>query len=459
MTPYSDQAPALLVDELDGFVDAFEGQHELLRNALAFKLPLQEALSLAKRAPPLSRCYFVTELSRGRPRAEAALLCAMVRAHADVAPFAAYEAVKAVRQRINLAWPSLAEVSAALPLLFERQVALILGPPIKLESLCLEFLEAETMLTDRTRHEEEALGRLKSALKIRLEEQIWSVEAILKASAENREVSSKALLQRVQEVGTSCVLLFKLEPAGPSATRCARAIARAIDKYLATLDRTQRWDDHLQACELGYAIFAKFSAFDSSLESYAKQFKDAAERPIPLMGPAMVNEQAQDRIARDPATLRATVERKGRSRKVQTILLASGLIGLTTVAALQLVRDGDLVQTSISEGVSEPQEDLTEIAPPQGREIDLTRANLRYCHFQKERLLLIKRQVSRLEDVDAFNTLANDYSSRCTDFLYQEEDMKVVRAQALKRAGQFQADARRIVANWPWRGDKVAPAR
>jgi hypothetical protein len=101
-----------------------------------------------------------------------------------------------------------------------------------------------------------------------------------------------------------------------------------------------------------------------------------------------------------------------------------------------------------------------EIVPPVGKGQHFARASVRYCHFQEERLRVIKEDLHGVEDFRAYNVLANDYNSRCSDFFYQDEDLKIVEQEVDANKKVLDADARRILAGWPWHaaaGDAPAP--
>jgi hypothetical protein len=53
-------------------------------------------------------------------------------------------------------------------------------------------------------------------------------------------------------------------------------------------------------------------------------------------------------------------------------------------------------------------------------------ANIRYCRFQEERIHLMKSAVRGSEDVDAFNAIARDFNSRCSDFCFRDSDVAAV---------------------------------
>jgi hypothetical protein len=106
--------------------------------------------------------------------------------------------------------------------------------------------------------------------------------------------------------------------------------------------------------------------------------------------------------------------------------------------------------------VSEP-----ETIPPVGKEQHFGLDYVRYCHFQEERLRIIKQEVHGPEDSRAFNALANDYNSRCSDFFYLEDDLKTVMAEVAAKKNELDAEARQILATWPWHaaaGGSAAPS-
>jgi hypothetical protein len=91
------------------------------------------------------------------------------------------------------------------------------------------------------------------------------------------------------------------------------------------------------------------------------------------------------------------------------------------------------------------------LLPPVGKGQRFAQEYVRYCHFQEERLRVIKQQVRGAEDIRAYNALANDYNSRCSDFFYQDEDLRLVKEEVIAKRTLLEADAGRILATWPWR--------
>jgi hypothetical protein len=57
--------------------------------------------------------------------------------------------------------------------------------------------------------------------------------------------------------------------------------------------------------------------------------------------------------------------------------------------------------------------------------------------------------------------LANDYNSRCSNFYYLDEDLKIVTEEVKAKRQILEADAMRILSTWPWRaasGNATMPA-
>jgi hypothetical protein len=100
---------------------------------------------------------------------------------------------------------------------------------------------------------------------------------------------------------------------------------------------------------------------------------------------------------------------------------------------------------SLATAVSE-----SEVIPPVGTGQRFSLEYVRYCHFQEERLRVIKQEVNGPQDIQAFNILANDYNSRCSNFYYRDEDLKIVMDQVNAKKKVLEADAKRILATWPW---------
>ena len=92
-----------------------------------------------------------------------------------------------------------------------------------------------------------------------------------------------------------------------------------------------------------------------------------------------------------------------------------------------------------------------ELLPPVGKGQRLTREYVRYCHFQEERLRVIKQKVQGTDDVRAYNALVTDYNARCSNFFYRDEDLEAVKEEVKNKQATLAEDAERIMSTWPWR--------
>jgi hypothetical protein len=97
----------------------------------------------------------------------------------------------------------------------------------------------------------------------------------------------------------------------------------------------------------------------------------------------------------------------------------------------------------------------TEIEPPVGTGQHFSLGNVRYCHFQEERLRILKDKVRAAEDTRAFNMLVVDYNSRCSDFLYQDSDLATVAAEIAANRPRLADEAERMISRW--RGHTSVP--
>ncbi|WP_306005211.1 hypothetical protein [Aquicoccus porphyridii] len=89
-----------------------------------------------------------------------------------------------------------------------------------------------------------------------------------------------------------------------------------------------------------------------------------------------------------------------------------------------------------------------EIRPPVGQGLALSRAQVRYCVFQGERLEAMRSMTTTNYQISQFNALIDDYNSRCSNYRYTSGVLSSVRREAQGKTAEFTADARRTVASW-----------
>jgi hypothetical protein len=147
-------------------------------------------------------------------------------------------------------------------------------------------------------------------------------------------------------------------------------------------------------------------------------------------------------------------------RHVKKALLAAAAL-LTMIGVSVAYWTFDLGATSSVASAPNPHRPNAEpeLLPAVGKGQRFSREYVRYCQFQEERLRVVKQQVRGPEDIRAYNALANDYNSRCADFFYQDEDIRLVKEEVIAKRKLLEADAERILSTWPWRkGAGAAPA-
>tara|TARA_R110000751_G_scaffold263960_3_gene363145 strand:+ start:1195 stop:3135 length:1941 start_codon:yes stop_codon:yes gene_type:complete len=86
--------------------------------------------------------------------------------------------------------------------------------------------------------------------------------------------------------------------------------------------------------------------------------------------------------------------------------------------------------------------------PPAGRDRVLTRNQIRYCIFQGKRLDYMKQLTQSQYEINRFNSLIDDYNSRCSSFRYRQGTLSAIEREAASRAGILRDEARRIVSSW-----------
>lgn len=157
--------------------------------------------------------------------------------------------------------------------------------------------------------------------------------------------------------------------------------------------------------------------------------------------------------------LKSTIERKQAGRKVKWLIYGgiAAVIGFFLISE-ELNRPAPrppsqptttLQPSTQQRGTTSPSPTATaEVTPPVGQGRTLSTAQVRYCVFQGERLDAMRSIVTTNYQISRFNSLIDDYNSRCSNFRYTSGVLSSVRREAQRRSAEFTADARRIVASW-----------
>ena len=127
------------------------------------------------------------------------------------------------------------------------------------------------------------------------------------------------------------------------------------------------------------------------------------------------------------------------------------VVGVVMLSAFLAYRHLNLPPSAFRDiaALAVPKEE-PEVIPPVSKGEHFKREFVRYCHFQEERLRVLKQHVQGREDIQAYNMLANDYNSRCSNFYYLDEDLKIVTEEVNAKKEILEAEAMRILTTWPW---------
>ena len=166
----------------------------------------------------------------------------------------------------------------------------------------------------------------------------------------------------------------------------------------------------------------------------------------PLLPPRPSQEVVRkpSRFAREEVSGGQRVVRPARVKFVVALLGALGTAAALYYGADRLRSFVPLRAVSPRQSAAE-----TETIPAVGTGQHLELSGVRYCHYQEERLKIMKPDVKSPEDARAFNLLIVDYNSRCSDFFFKDADLEVVKAEIAASRGRLEADAKAIISSWP----------
>lgn len=92
------------------------------------------------------------------------------------------------------------------------------------------------------------------------------------------------------------------------------------------------------------------------------------------------------------------------------------------------------------------------VKPPVGTNQVLSRANIRFCLYTKERLdtlhSTLPAQIENPNVLREFNALVDDYNSRCSSYRYYENDMTAVEREVENRQSELRSEAFGMLEDW-----------
>jgi tetratricopeptide (TPR) repeat protein len=92
--------------------------------------------------------------------------------------------------------------------------------------------------------------------------------------------------------------------------------------------------------------------------------------------------------------------------------------------------------------------DTGETMPTVGSGLALTRANIRYCAFQRVRIEAARPLIQAGVHGQRFSAAVDDYNSRCSDYRYRQSDKDAVDAELIGRQYSLESEGRALAASW-----------
>jgi hypothetical protein len=415
----------------------------------------EDILQASDEFTPISKANFIARYAVRRG-ASSQLLLALMDAHNSIDAMEIYQILQALRHRSGWPPPSLASVRDGLDDLLNAHCAAAIEAYDPVESAAEPLLESTRRIL-ATR--EWPLLQTHSVLLAAYRRAIGGI----RAKAE-------------QQVDNACQSLEQQPNDASSIEGLADALLRwaSLCEPLLLLDAHQGFTDPEMnvAPDRIFGLLGDLSkqhhylgaqqVLDHALEAFGS-IPDAAAR-LAEVGEILRDMQHAASKGPDPDRDVAVPAGSSGLRHVKKAVLAAAAL-LVMLGLLRAYWTLDLGAAFSFASAPNPPQAKTEpeLLPPVGKGQRLAQAYVRYCHYQEERLRVVKQQVRGAEDIRAYNALANDYNSRCSDFFYQDEDLRLVKEEVIAKRKLLEADAERILSTWPWRtkagGAPAAAAR
>ena len=402
----------------------------------------QHILQASAQFAPISRANFIAHYT-ARRGASSELLLALMGAHNSIDVMEIYPALQELRHRAGWPPPSPDSVRDGLNDLLDAQCVAAIEAYDPVESAAAPLLHATRQILAMR---DQPLIQTHSFL----------LAAYRRAMAEMRSKADR-------QVDDACQSLQQR----PDDASTMEGLADALDHWallcepLLLLDAHEGFSDPEMTvapdrvfgllgdlCNHRHYLRAQ-QVLDHALEAFGS-IPDTAARLAEAgeilrdMQRAALNGIEPDR---DPAV---PVESRGFRHAKKAMLVAAALLAMVGILAAYWTFDPGAASVALAPNPSQPNA-APELLPPVGKGQRFSREYVRYCHFQEERLRVIKQQVRGPEDIRAYNALANDYNSRCADFFYQDDDLWLVKEEVNAKRKLLETDAERILSTWPWR--------
>jgi hypothetical protein len=403
----------------------------------------EDILQASAEFAPISKANFIARYA-ARRGASSELLLALMDAHNCIDVMEIYQALRALRHRAGRPPPSLASVRDGLNDLLSAHCAAVIEAYDPVEGAAEPLLESTRQI-----------------LSTREWPRIQTHSVLLAAYRRAiGEIRSKA----EQQVDKACQSLEQRPNDASSIERLADALHRwaSLCEPLLLLDAHQGFTDPQMnvAPDRIFGLLGDLSkqhhycdaqqVLDHALEAFGS-IPDAAAR-LAEAGEILHDMQRAASKGLDPdRDITVPAGSSGFRHVKKAMLAAAALLAMLGLLGAYWTLDFGAALSVASTPESLQPKAKPELLPPIGKGQRFAREYVRYCHFQEERLRVVKQQVRGAEDIRAYNALANDYNSRCSDFFYQDEDLRLVKEEVIAKRTLLEADAERILSTWPSR--------
>jgi hypothetical protein len=410
---------------------------------------LNDVLHMAAPFPPLTRVNFLIR-SAARQSLSEQLLLALIDGHAAIDALEIYQTLQKARRQAGHPAPSLVVVRNGLENLLTAHCNIVVARADSVVALA-EFVAAIRNLIETT-NDRDRLNVLGS---------------LLNAS---RFPSDRAIGRLHDEIKTICGALQN-RPNDISSVESLAEKCRGwanLSEVLRPVERLELHQDEATFLECirgllttlirGNQLQTAQKVIDVVTEAL-RPFETLHSRATALLAP--FEEQINSLTGEFDRAGKGSIQKRfspldSRRRRFAIAVLGLIVLGGASVVFLHVNNARSTAESqSLPASKSEP-----ESLPPASQGQRYSLESVRYCHYQGERLRFVKQQVYSQDDIRAYNALANDYNSRCANYFYQDEDLRLVTGEVAAKQKLLEADAQRIVSTWPWhveRGQAASP--
>ncbi len=401
----------------------------------------EDILQTSARFAPISRANFIARYA-ARRGASSELLLALMDAHNSIDVMEIYQTLQALRHRAGRPLPSLASVRDGLNDLLNAHCVAVIEAYDPVESAAEPLLEStrqifatrewpliqtHSLLLAAYRR---AIGEMRSKAEQQVEDACQSLE-----QQPDDPSSIEALADALHRWAFLCEPLLLLAQEGFSDPE----MNVAPDRIFGLLGDLSNQHHYLRAQQV----------LDHALDAFGS-IPDTAARLTEVGEILRDMQRAASKGIEPDRDLTVPEGSRGFRHLRKGMLAAAALLAMLGLLVAYWTLDLEATSSVASAPNSPQPKTEPELLPPVGKGQRLSREYVRYCHFQEERLRVVKQQVRGPEDIRAYNALANDYNSRCSDFFYQDEDLRLVKEEVEAKRKLLEADAERILSTWPW---------